>query len=1443
MKADGQTRSSHPDVAPPKPVRLVEELLTQHPDDRLEDVAAAEETGFIGQTTPGVGSLAGYGSLIELSKPPRERPHETSSEPSTEDARGESSKAPAEQVTPAQGSETQVGSERQSEPNTEGESETQTVSEEQRSRPNTGRESAVGVASTDPENPLREASEQLQEEVETALEEEEQSSQVDEEDPNKREEEAKANARAELAAAAKPAGVDESAKRGILGGVSVPPPAAVSAAANGPSAPEAATGAVAMPALGGAGAALEGGDPAASAEAMEARLEGAAEDESEMTEEVTLESLPESTIEEAIAENETPEPIGAQELEEGGEESEQLSPLERDTAMSSLAEERGGGEYTGGGGGGGSPLKEEAPVQPPDVSGLEPESGLAAIACLPPVALRRALGGVSTAVERTAGKERDGLRAAPPTMERPTGLAAESSDPGPVPAAAKAVERRAEPVQRGPEKPTPSPVPLPVPAPVAKAHVPAPRAAASDGKVSADDAGRVQASLADLPATDPGLRVEPGRAPEVALEGSADPAQADAQRGVLAGSVLQTQQTGLIDVAQDMGETRIRPVVPSETLTAVTPPSAESVAGSAGQQAMGVEGLDEEALSIIAQQERGDEINGAVAEASAGMAQKRSDYSTSVETEKETSAEEMAAVEAETAVEQEGLRSQAQSEVAAARQSWSQEQGELVTDANTEADGVVGQGHKDVQGKVRGANIDSQAELDAGVVEADGYRKDAEAQAAQKKATAKSESKGIFGWLASKVQDFVADLKAAFTEIFDFAIKAIRKAIDLAKKAAVALIEVARKAIVTIIDGIGKALILIGDVLLAAFPVLREKWRNFITEKVESAKAEVNAAADRLKARAQELLDKLGAGLEKAIGWLEKGLNALIDGVANVIDGALKFAESAMQMLGVFATLIKDIAKDPLGWIKNLGASVVDGIRNHLWGALKVAIQEWFNAKVEEVLGLGLTVWNLLKEGGFSLDAIGKMAWEGIKSMIPAVLVQILVEKLVAMIVPAAGAIMAIVEGIRAGWGSIKRIIVAIDTFVAFLKQVKLGGAGPHFARALAAAAVAVIDFVSNWLLVKLAKGASKIAGKIKGIAQRIFKKFKAWRRRRRRSKYRPRRKQRNKSKKAKPRSDTQKKQDRLDTAVKAIRPQVKSLLRKGVSKWVLKARLAIWRLRYRLSRLELGSDGSIRAVVNPQTIVDTTNPAEVGKVLLPILMDVERQVLRSYKNRRKSGFIIPTLDEVNNSRNLRMGKSSVRPTGIVVFNPKNMAQYFRPGDSKYTTMARQSRLPSPTLLTLERARGVGNVVGMDLADAMAVSGVPGSDALVQNDNIMKGEGAAKAADMRHFVDQGYGGSLTSSTDPVKLQRAQEKVDNGEEGRMTGIGEVFLTLRSALLAGDPSLLADPDSPLTELARAFNVWLTANIPSDDGSVSRTELAVARRTLTTRLRAFMRSWRGV
>lgn len=247
------------------------------------------------------------------------------------------------------------------------------------------------------------------------------------------------------------------------------------------------------------------------------------------------------------------------------------------------------------------------------------------------------------------------------------------------------------------------------------------------------------------------------------------------------------------------------------------------------------------------------------------------------------------------------------------------------------------------------------------------------------------------------------------------------------------------------------------------------------------------------------------------------------------------------------------------------------------------------------------------------------MAWSAIKAAIPPALIQLVIEKLVSMIIPAAGAVMAIIEGLQAAWGSVSAILGAVGKAIAFLKAVKGGGAGPQFASLVAAAAIVVIDFVSNWLLARLGRAILKIAGKIKGIAQKLMKKIsgavkkalgrkkgkgagkgRAGKQRdkaardRRAKQLREERKARGKGRHrdgAADRGTRDKQRDderrrRWDRAAQATRTAVQGLLAKGTPGLLFKARVLALRTRWRWAALSIQSRGpgdfSVKGRMNP---------------------------------------------------------------------------------------------------------------------------------------------------------------------------------------------------------------------------------------------------------------------
>jgi hypothetical protein len=888
-------------------------------------------------------------------------------------------------------------------------------------------------------------------------------------------------------------------------------------------------------------------------------------------------------------------------------------------------------EPGGGGGGSGGPI-EEPPAQPaPNVAGTPPEQAMAHLGALSPAQMPATIGGVEAATGAAVAREQGRLTAAPP-QHTPLATTTTLAEPASslVPASGAAHEARVGRVPARTARPTPPPRPVPPPGPAPAGRVAAPPLpAAAQGGLTQAAAQDLATSITRLPVHDPGTRVTAGAAPRVALTGDADPGQVTAQQAQLTRGTVAAQSEGARDAAEPLGEDAVHPTTAVETMRAEIPTGSPGPAPVAADS-RAAEPVDP-AVSAVAEEQNGPELRAAMQSAATAMASARAQHAEQEQAQRTQSAEQIAGLEREHAEAESAERTRVHGEVAEQRTQWRAEQRTLVTAAHAEAQTVVGTAGQTVDNERQRAETEAAEHHQQGEQEAAAARREGEREAAQHRAEAPRDGGGFFGWVASRAQSLFDRVKQGITAAFEKARQAVRSAIEKAQQLATAVIERARQAAVAAIRLAGTVLTAIGDRVLAGFPALRERFRNAVQARVRQAEAAVNRLAEGLKSGVRAALGLLGRGLAALLSGLERGLKAVVNGVAATVRGAINAARAALQTLGAFMAIARDVALNPGAWLRNLAASVMDGIRNHLWLALKTAVQQWFNDKVEQVLGLGRAVWNLLTRGGISLARIGQLAWQGIKQAIPAALIGILVEKLASMIIPAAGAVLVIIQGLQAAWGTVSRILQAIDRFVAFLRAVKSGDGGQAFAAAVAAAAVTVIDFVSNWLMARLARGASRVANKIRDIARRIgaalkrvvtrigaalrrvgrkigerFKgvrdRFRAWRERRRRET---------------PADRERRLKERLERAVGAIKPQASRLLAKGTTPLLFRLRLAWWKVRHRLSGLTMDGNGTITARINPTIELDDpkgrkVTEAELGKLLAPVFRQAELQYHRS---------------------------------------------------------------------------------------------------------------------------------------------------------------------------------------------------------------------------------------
>src|SRR5438132_1087748 len=336
-------------------------------------------------------------------------------------------------------------------------------------------------------------------------------------------------------------------------------------------------------------------------------------------------------------------------------------------------------EFRGaGGGGGGSAIGERPPPPVPDLGHADPTHGLATIASLPPAQLLAALGGVAASASRLAAQEHANLASHPPQRARHPGAPATvsapaaSRHPAPAQAAPRAIPRPPE----GRDARLHEPEPLPtMPAP-ATAAVPQPQiSAGADGQLTSTDTQQLTAALAGLPARDPALGLSVGAAPQLPLEGNADPKQVHEQRGHLNQGRQHESAEGRQQASAPMGEEEIFPTVPADALNTevVTAGTAGVATAAAPPPPGGPDGGDENA-SILAGQLRGVEIRSAVSQGVATVTTRRQEYAQRTVQERARSDQEMASLEAANTAEQGSERAAAKQQVHGLREQWTGEQ-------------------------------------------------------------------------------------------------------------------------------------------------------------------------------------------------------------------------------------------------------------------------------------------------------------------------------------------------------------------------------------------------------------------------------------------------------------------------------------------------------------------------------------------------------------------------------------------------------------------------------------------------------------------------------------------------------------------------------------------------------------------------------------------------
>ncbi|MGW7756646.1 eCIS core domain-containing protein [Streptomyces violaceusniger] len=773
---------------------------------------------------------------------------------------------------------------------------------------------------------------------------------------------------------------------------------------------------------------------------------------------------------------------------------------------------RGGGGGAGAGGGGGG--KASAPAKgkkkgsgpAPNLSQVSPEAGLSTASKLKPHVALQAMTGVSGSVDRTVGDEHKSLASAPPSMQRPAGApqtlqgkpntdapAQYSQDP-----AQKSEAPEKEDAKVTGDKPPEGQIEA------EKAEEPGGwdtfkmALGFIGGKIvngiasvfGADkpvvDPQELAAKFAGLPTKDEALKkAQAGNAPGVQMQGAADQTAGE-QGSAVDTKGQETVNTGRDDAGRGMGEDQVYPNAPKEQMEAKVPGQGGGGGGGAPGGGATTGAVPPEAASEVAEHERGPQFQAAFTDGQKGMSEGRQTKDRDFRDGQQKHKQQVDAEVAGNTKSQASEREKAMTEVTAKRADWRTEQDkelQSLGDKKTERHEKI---RKDVKDKEEQTDKDVDKEKDDSDKKIQDKGDQAERDAEKKRDDSAQESGNWVSKAFDWIKDKVIEIKKAIVRVIKEARDAVVGFIKNFKETVERWINDARKAIVDAIKNFINDLIEFAKAMVRAIVDLAKRIRNFITGLINAAIALVNKLATMLKQAITDLLNALGKLLSSILDVLKKMLMDVVKAVVDAVKAVLDFASKLLGALGDFMLIAVDFLTDPGGWLSGAKNSAVDGAKNHLFREVKSAVKEWFQSKIQEIIGVPKAILDKLFKGGFTLEQIVKETWDAIVPQLPFIIGEIVITKVIAKLIPGAGWVMAVIDAIRTAIGALGEILRAMGAVLDWLKAVRMGGAGILFAKAVAAGIVALLELAYQALLSGIGKYVAKVGRRFKNIAAKL---------------------------------------------------------------------------------------------------------------------------------------------------------------------------------------------------------------------------------------------------------------------------------------------------------------------------------------------------------------------
>ncbi|MFJ9866779.1 DUF4157 domain-containing protein [Streptomyces sp. NPDC101165] len=733
----------------------------------------------------------------------------------------------------------------------------------------------------------------------------------------------------------------------------------------------------------------------------------------------------------------------------------------------------------------------------PNLSQVSPEAGLSTAARLKPHQALEAMGGVGGSVDRSVGDEHKQLAAAPPSMQRPAGA----------PQTLEGKPRTDSPAQYSQDPAQKSEAPEQENAEVTGAKQP-------EGQIEAEkaeepsgwqtfkmalgfgigwlaeklgfkvDKQELAAKFAGLPTKDEALKqAQAGNAPGVQMQGAAEQTTGE-QGSAVDAKGQETVDTARDDSGRGMGEDQVYPDAPQEQLKGKVPGADGAKAAAPGKASTGA--VPPDAASAVAEHDRGPEFQAAFSQGQKGMSDSRQTKDKDFRDSQQKHKQQVDGEIGKNTREQTGQRTKALDEVTSQRTDWRKEQDQELQKLGSKKTDRSEKLRKDVADREKKTDDDVSKQK----TDSDKQIKDKGDQAetdAKNKTDGAAKDSGnwltkAFDWIKEKV----IEIKNAIVRIIREARDAVVGFIKNFKETVERWINEARKFIVDTVKNLINDLIEFAKAMVRAVIELAARIRKFITDLIAAAIAFVTRLAAQLKRIVSDLLDALAKMLSDILNILKKMLMDVIKSVIDAVRTILDYASKLLGALGEFMMIAIDFLDDPGGWLSGAKNSAVDGAKNHLFREVQSAVKQWFQSKIEEIIGVPRAIIDKLVKGGFSLERIVKETWDAVVPQLPFIIGEIVITKVIAKLIPGAGWVMAVIDAIRTAIGALGEILRAMGAVLAWLRAVRQGGAGLLFAKAVAAGIVALLELAYQALLDGIGKYVAKVGKRLKGVAAKL---------------------------------------------------------------------------------------------------------------------------------------------------------------------------------------------------------------------------------------------------------------------------------------------------------------------------------------------------------------------